>query len=111
MADEDGSELRVAQKLLQPIDAGEIEMVGGLVEKKNGRVLHQSLGNRQTLSPSARKSRGFQFEVVEASAAQRFRFPSEPFLPPRTRAFSSAFLQAMRSSLCIPEGNCESCAT
>ena len=52
VADNDGCEWRVLQQFFQPLDAGQVEMVGGFVEQQNVRLLHQRFGDGQSLSPS-----------------------------------------------------------
>ena len=87
VADQHAGKRGIAQQLLQPVDAGEIEVIGGFVQEKDCRVLHQRLGNRQALAPSAGEGGGFQVEILEAGAAQRFRFAGEPFGFGHARAF------------------------
>ena len=78
VADDDGGEWRVLQQLFQPFNAGQVEMVGGLVEQQDVRLLHQRLGDGQSFSPSSGQVGSFLLEVLEAGAAERLagaRFP------------------------------------
>ena len=72
VADDDARERRVEKKRFEPDDSGEIEVIGGLVEQKNVRGLHERFGDGEPFAPAAGKRRGFRFEIFETRAAQRF---------------------------------------
>ena len=53
VADEDDRAGVVGQEALQPLDAGEVEVVGRLVEQQHVRVLEQEAGERDAHHPAA----------------------------------------------------------
>ncbi len=53
MADYHAGERRILQDGFQPLDTGEIQVVGRFVEKQNVRLLDQRLGDGQSLAPAA----------------------------------------------------------
>ena len=69
VADDDAGERRGLQQFLQPLDAGQVQMIGGFVEQDDFRFLHQSFGDGEPLAPAARKRFGFGVEIAEAGAA------------------------------------------
>ena len=54
VADDYAGERSVLQQRFEPFNSGEIEMVCGLVQQQNIRLLDQSFGNRQAFFPAAR---------------------------------------------------------
>ena len=54
VADHHAGEGRVLQNAFQPLDPGEVQMVGGFVEEKNVGLLDQARANRQAFAPAAR---------------------------------------------------------
>ncbi len=72
VADHYAGKLRILQQCFEPLDSGQIQVVGGFVEQHNVRLLHQAFDNRQALLPSAGKRRGWQIGIRKAGAAQRF---------------------------------------
>ena len=103
MADDYAGERRSLQEFLQPLDAGQIQMVGGFVEQHDIRVLHQSFGDGETLAPASGKGRGFGVEFAEARAAQGLRLASLPF---RFRhAGGAQSIAASRSRMDSPGAN------
>jgi len=54
MADNDAGELGAQDKCFQPVNAGEVEMVGWFIEEQNVGALHQAFGNGQALAPATR---------------------------------------------------------
>ena len=69
MADGDGGERGRGEQLLQPLDAGQVKVVGGLVQQHHFRFADQSLSNRQPLAPAATERGGLVVEVNETGAA------------------------------------------
>ena len=63
MADHYAGERRVRKKCFDPLDAGEVQMIGWLVEQQNVRLLRERGGNRQAFSPAAGKRRCAPFEI------------------------------------------------
>ena len=55
MADDHAGKRCVPQNGFEPLDAFQVEVVCGLVEQKNIRLLHQSGGDGQPLAPTAGK--------------------------------------------------------
>src|SRR5690606_2969046 len=55
MGDEQYAARPVADAFLQPFDAGEVEMIGGLVEQQQFGVRHQCLGEPHAAAPAAGK--------------------------------------------------------
>ena len=67
------------EKFLQPLDAGQVQMIGGLVEQDDFRLLHQRFGDGEPLAPASGKRFGLGIEIAEAAAAQGFGLASLPF--------------------------------
>ena len=72
MADHHVGEGGVAQQIFEPLNSGEIQMIGRLIEQQNIRLLDQRLDNRQALAPSAGERRGQNFGIFKTGAMQRF---------------------------------------
>ncbi len=53
VADHHARELRIPKNGFEPLNPSEIQVVRGLVEQKNVRRLHQSLGDREPFAPAA----------------------------------------------------------
>ena len=71
MADHNGGEGRGLQKLLQPLDGGQVQMVRGLVQQQDVGLLHQCFGDSEPLSPSAGERVAVGVKILEAGAAER----------------------------------------
>ncbi len=78
VADHDARERRVLEDGFKPIDAGEVHVVGGLVEQQDIGALHKCRADRQTLAPAARERCGIRVEVGKTGAAQGFRGAGAP---------------------------------
>ena len=65
VADDYAGERSVLQQRLEPFNSGEIEMVGGLVQQQNIRLLDQRFGNCQALFPSAGERGGGNFRSLQ----------------------------------------------
>ena len=107
VADHDAGERRVQKQRFEPLDSGEIEMVGGLVEQQNVRLLNERLGNRETFAPAAGKSRGGGENRRNRSgrAFRRCARRSASGTPARSSAPS------ITERMVAPGGNSETCAT
>ncbi len=79
VTDNHTAEGSVLEQLLEPNDARQVEMVGGLVEQQQIGCLHNGRRNRQPLAPAAGERLRLGIEVLEASASQRLRFACIPF--------------------------------
>ena len=79
MADDHAGEGRALQGFFQPLDAGQVQVIGGFVEQDDFRLLHQRFGDGEPLAPASRKRLGFGIEIAEAGAAHGFRLASLPF--------------------------------
>ena len=80
MADDHARETGVLQNGFQPLDPFEIEMVSGLVEQENIRLLNQSGGDGQAFAPAARERVGDGVVIFESGAAEDFRETSGAFV-------------------------------
>jgi hypothetical protein len=67
--DHDAGEGGLVEQGFKPGDAGEVEVVGGLVEEKNVGVGDDGLGDGEALAPAAGEEGGFGREGGEADAA------------------------------------------
>ena len=72
VADGDGGERRGAEEFFKPFNAGEVEVVGGLVEQHDFRLDDHGFRNGETLAPAAGERSCFSIEVSEAGAACQF---------------------------------------
>ena len=72
VADDYAGEGSVLQQRFEPFDSGEIEMIGGLVQKQNIRLLDESFGNRQAFFPAAGERGGGDFKILKSCAAEGF---------------------------------------
>ncbi len=77
--DHDDSGFRLADELFEPGDAGEIEVVGGLVEQQDVGFADDCLGDSETLAPAAGETCGLGSERGEACAAGGFAEASLAF--------------------------------
>ncbi len=77
VADDHAGELAIAENSFEPIDACEIEMVGGLIEEKNVGLADQGFGNGQALAPTAGEGSGGGFEVEKSCSAENFGHAGE----------------------------------
>ena len=69
-----------AQQLLQPQDALDVEMIGGLVHQQQVGRAHQSAGDRQALRPAARQRGGRLLRVGKADLGERDAHPRVPIV-------------------------------
>ena len=53
VAHDDAGEGSLLKQILEPRDSGKVEVVGGLVEQENVRMLYQGFDDRETLLPAA----------------------------------------------------------
>src|SRR5690242_21642430 len=53
MAHYHAGKTRRLKKLLEPLDAGQVEMIRGLIQQQNIRLCHQGLAERPPFAPSA----------------------------------------------------------
>ncbi len=66
MAHRDGGERGGCKQLFQPLDAGQVEVVGGLVQQHHFRLGNQRLDNSQPFAPPAGEGRGLNIQICEA---------------------------------------------
>ena len=78
VADHHASERRILKHRFEPLDSGEIQVVGRLIEQKNVGLLHQRRADRQAFAPASRQCRRGSFKVRKARAAQRLGGPRRP---------------------------------
>ena len=71
VADHHAGEGRVGEQLLEPEDAFEIQVVGGLVEEEQVGLADQFAGDGEAALPAAGERFGAQAAIGEAGAAQR----------------------------------------
>ena len=69
MADGDGGEGRGAEQFFKPFDAGQVEVVGGLVEQHHFRLDDHGFSDGKTLAPTAGERGGFSVEIGKSGAA------------------------------------------
>ena len=79
VADHQGGECGTAEEILQPLDAGQIQVVGRFVEEQQIGRSDQGLGNGEALLPAPGECRGRVIEVLEARAAQHLGLAAVPF--------------------------------
>ncbi len=72
MADSDGGEGGGGEELFEPFDAGEVEVVGGLVEEHDVRLDDHGLDDGEAFAPATGEGGGFGVEVGETGAASEF---------------------------------------
>jgi hypothetical protein len=72
VADQDAGEGGGGQGLFEPGDAGEVEMVGGLVQQQDVGAGHHGLGDGEALAPASAEGRGLGGDVGEADASAGF---------------------------------------
>ncbi len=72
MTDRDGGKGGGGEQLLEPLDAGQIEVVGRLIQQHHLRFADQGLGDGQPLAPAATERGGLGVEVREAGTAGEF---------------------------------------
>ena len=72
VGDDDAGEVGLLKKLFEPLDSGEVEMVGGLIEEKNLRRGDQGFGDGEALAPASGERLRLGVEVLKAGAAQGF---------------------------------------
>ena len=80
MGDDDAGELGGGEEVFEPLDAFEVEVVGGLVEEENFGVGNEGFGNSKALPPAAAEGGRFAAHagigggvvVDESSPAQGF---------------------------------------
>ena len=69
VTDHHAREARLLQHAFEPVDAGEVEMVGGLVQQDDVRRLQQRLDDGEPLLPAAGQGRRVRIELFEARTA------------------------------------------
>ena len=69
MADGDGGKLCRGEQLLQPLDAGQIEVVRRLVEQHHIGLGDQGLGDGQPLAPAPGERGRLSIQIHEAGPA------------------------------------------
>ncbi len=69
VADGDGGEGGGAEQLFKPLNTGQVEVVGGLVEEHDFRFDDHGLGDGEPLAPTAGERGCFSVEVGKAGAA------------------------------------------
>ena len=79
-------------QFVQPIDTGKVEMVSGLVQQQNRRILDQRLGNRQAFSPSAPREPQPPVRNSQTRSAPAFPIPRRATPTRARRRFSAARL-------------------
>ncbi len=90
VADHHAGERRAREQLFEPLDTGEVEMVGGLVEQQDRGILNERFGNGQALPPAAGKTRGLNVEIVESGAPQDLGFARIALCGGHVRALQGA---------------------
>ena len=76
VADGDGGEGSVAQQLFQPLYAGQVEVVGGLVQQHDFGFDDHGLGDGQPLAPAAAERGRLGVQVGKAGAAGQLAQPA-----------------------------------
>jgi hypothetical protein len=69
VADNDAGKGCILEHRLEPLDSGQVEMIGGFVEHQDVRLLHQRLDNGEPLFPSAGKAAGHDRKSMNPGAA------------------------------------------
>ena len=72
MADGDGGKRGRGEQLFQPLDAGQVQVIGGLVEQHDFGVSDQGLGDGQPLAPAAGECGGLGIQEVKAGPSGKF---------------------------------------
>ncbi len=72
VGDDDAGEVGLGEKLFEPLDSGEVEVVGGLVEEKNFGGGDERFGDGEALAPASGEGLRRGVEVLEAGAAESF---------------------------------------
>jgi hypothetical protein len=108
VADGDGGEGGTAQQFFKPLDAGQVEVVGGLVEQHHLRLDDHGFGDGQPLAPAAGERGRLLIEVGKTGAAGEFAqrpSRSDSLTWAADRAFSSTWRMVR------PAAKRESCGT
>ncbi len=69
MTDSNRGKWQGGEQFLEPLDSGQVKVVGGLVEEQDVRFADQGLGNGQPFAPAAGEGGGLGLKAVEAGAA------------------------------------------
>ena len=72
MAHRHGREGRVGEQFFQPLDPGQIQVIGGLVQQQHIGLADQGFGDGQALAPSAGQRCRFGVEALEPGSAGQF---------------------------------------
>ena len=72
VADRDSGERGVSHQRLKPLDSGQIQVVGGLVQQHHLRLANHSFCDGQPLAPSAAERGRLRVEIGKAGAARKF---------------------------------------
>ena len=72
MADDDAGEGGGGEEFFEPLDAGQVEVVGGLVEEEDVGLLGEGEGDGEAFFPAAGVGLGDGVEVLESGAAEGF---------------------------------------
>ena len=91
VADHDAGERCGIEQAFQPLDAAQIQMIGGLIQQQNIGLLHQRLGNRQALAPATGKAGCIDGKILKARSPQCFADASFPLGRRRGDALKRSF--------------------
>ena len=72
VADDYAGERSILQQRFEPFDSGEVEMIGGLVQKKYVRLLDESFSDRQAFFPAAGERGSGDFIIFKSCTAEGF---------------------------------------
>ncbi len=97
MADDDTGERSGFEKLFQPFDPGEIEVIRWFIQQQDRRVLNQRVRDGEPLAPTAGQGGGVRIEIPKTRAAQGFRLAARPFRFGHTRQAQGLLHDAARS--------------
>ena len=72
VGDDDTGKVGLGEKLFEPLDSGEVEVIGGLVEEKDFRGGDERFGDGEALAPASGEGLRLGLEVFETGAAEGF---------------------------------------
>ncbi len=76
MADRDCGECGGGKQLLQPFDAGQVEVIGRLVQQHHFGIADQRFNNGQPLAPAAGERGGLRGEIGKTCAPSQLAQPA-----------------------------------